>query len=360
LPWRPRWSGYRAWDREDALDPVLLLERRMRLARLAVTILFAGCVTEPVDDEIITDDIDLDGGKGDSANRPARFPIVLVHGFNASPARNGFGPEAVAALCADGHSVFAPALPPFASVADRADVLASAIDSALAGSIDACGRAPATPPAKVNLVAHSMGGLDSRFVVDSLGYGDRVASVTTLSTPHRGSMIADMALSLTATIDDDAMAAFATFLARPLGGEAPADLRAALSALAESSADAFTRENPDDKRVRYESWAGLSNVAGLVNPQDVAACERRLIGFASPFARHTMHVVLKPIALVVAHGTDLLPNDGLVQVASAKWGTFRGCVPADHIDEVGALGSTPFAHVDFLRRRAFELRMNGF
>jgi triacylglycerol lipase len=74
-----------------------------------------------------------------------------------------------------------------------------------------------------------------------------------------------------------------------------------------------------------------------------------------------MHVELKPIAIAVAHGGELLPNDGLVQVASAKCGTFRGCVPADHIDEVGAASSslTPFAYVKFVRNRAFELAARG-
>ena len=31
-------------------------------------------------------------------------------------------------------------------------------------------------------------------------------------------------------------------------------------------------------------------------------------------------------------------NDGLVTVASAKWGTFLGCVPADHLSEVCQIG----------------------
>ena len=32
-----------------------------------------------------------------------------------------------------------------------------------------------------------------------------------------------------------------------------------------------------------------------------------------------------------------MPNDGLVSIDSAKWGTFLGCVPADHLDEIGQL-----------------------
>jgi triacylglycerol lipase len=258
--------------------------------------------------------------------------------------------------------VFAPALPPYASVAVRAAALADAIDGALAGGEDACGNTPDVAPAKVNLIAHSMGGLDARFVVASLGYGDRVASVTTLSTPHRGSAIADMALGLTANVDPDAMNGLASWLERSLDTPSTVapDLRAALVALAESTAVSFNADNLDDPRVRYQSWAGLSNVAGIANPQDKAACEGKLRGFDASFDRHVMHLELEPIAAVVAHA-ELRPNDGLVQVASAKWGTFRGCVPADHIDEVSAaaVSVTPFPTVTWARGRAFELAAAG-
>ena len=48
-----------------------------------------------------------------------------------------------------------------------------------------------------------MGGLDSRYLIAKLGYGDRrsaIASLTTISTPHRGSAIADVLLRI---IPDD-------------------------------------------------------------------------------------------------------------------------------------------------------------
>lgn len=329
--------------------------------RIAIPLLaaLAACADQPTDDGVITDDpISLEGGKSDETFRATRFPIVLVHGFNASPQQFGFGPEVVAALCADGHSVFAPQTPAFASAEDRGDVLAAAIDDILAGGTDACGRTPAEAPAKVNIIAHSMGGLDTRYVIGSLGYGDRIDSVVTISTPHRGSAIADMALGLLAKVDTAALQALANLLGRPLGDDSP-DLLAAFTSLAEVSSGQFEIDNPDDPRVRFESWAGLSNVAGIINPRDVGACEHKLIGFASAFDRHVMHAALKPIAFVVAHTTSLIPNDGLVQVASAKWGEFRGCIPADHADEVGAFKTGSFDHVGFLRRRAFELAAKG-
>lgn len=43
---------------------------------------------------------------------------------------------------------------------------------------------------KVNLIAHSKGGLDCRYMIDRLGMKDKVASVTFLCTPHKGSRIA--------------------------------------------------------------------------------------------------------------------------------------------------------------------------
>jgi hypothetical protein len=30
-------------------------------------------------------------------------------------------------------------------------------------------------------------------------------------------------------------------------------------------------------------------------------------------------------------------NDGLVAIDSARWGSFLGCIPGDHLDEIGQL-----------------------
>ena len=44
---------------------------------------------------------------------------------------------------------------------------------------------------KVHVIAHSMGGLDARHMIVKLGMDSRVASLTTIGTPHRGSSLAD-------------------------------------------------------------------------------------------------------------------------------------------------------------------------
>ncbi len=43
---------------------------------------------------------------------------------------------------------------------------------------------------KINVIAHSKGGLESIYMIENLGMGEKVASLTTLCTPHKGSQVA--------------------------------------------------------------------------------------------------------------------------------------------------------------------------
>ena len=45
---------------------------------------------------------------------------------------------------------------------------------------------------KVNIIAHSKGGLDCRYAISAQGVGNMVASLTTISTPHHGSKTVDL------------------------------------------------------------------------------------------------------------------------------------------------------------------------
>lgn len=50
---------------------------------------------------------------------------------------------------------------------------------------------------KVHIIGHSMGGLDARYMIARLGMADRVASLTTVGTPHLGTSLADWGLTHT-------------------------------------------------------------------------------------------------------------------------------------------------------------------
>ena len=48
---------------------------------------------------------------------------------------------------------------------------------------------------KVNIIAHSKGGLDCRYAISELGAGEYIASLTTINTPHRGCLFAECLLN---------------------------------------------------------------------------------------------------------------------------------------------------------------------
>lgn len=289
------------------------------------------------------------------AGEATSYPIVLAHGFDASPDNRWGFYQVEEALVADGHTVYVAQVPPYNSVEVRAGYLAQQVDEVLAQ----------TGAPRVNLVAHSMGGLDGRYLISSLGYGDKVASLTTIASPHQGSAVADVALKLLPGVADDAINALARAWGRTYSDVAEdTDLRAALTALSEDNAAKFNAANPNDPQVFYQSWAGVSSVLGIPGPWDEAACEGKRLSHPRGGADR-MDLTLIPMAAMVAHGTELRPNDGMATVEGAKLGLFQGCIPADHLDEVGqpkdegADYHTGFDHVRFYRNLAFDLSARG-
>ncbi|MFO0674932.1 MAG: triacylglycerol lipase [Polyangiaceae bacterium] len=286
--------------------------------------------------------------------KPAKHPIVLAHGFNASPSNEWGFHRTAAALRSDGNTVVEASVEPFASVRVRAKSLAAEVDRVLAAS----------GAAKVNILAHSMGGLDARVLVGDLGYADRVASITTISTPHRGSAVADAALSVvpsSAAVDALATCWAGTFTRESLAEGS--DVRAALADLAEANAATFEAEHPIPEGVYAQSWAGVSAAFGssLNARREREVCEDR---FWRGITKHdAMATSLLPNALFVAGHPGMDPNDGMATVTSAKWGNFRGCIPADHLDEVGSstgVSATGVDYVAFYRDVVTDLAGRGY
>jgi triacylglycerol lipase len=365
----------------------------MRTCLLLPWILIFACATEPVEPELTKDQAAADAetrpedGKADGfdvcslagwygdgvcdrfcarfdsdcpligatpSGAHTKYPIVLHHGLAGGRAwiltYNGIRE----ALQADGHTVVQTQVPPFDSVEVRAAALAQQIDDTLR----------ATGATKVNLIAHAMGGLDARYLISTLGYGDKIATLTTMSTPHRGAALADFALSL--GVSDPLLNALALVIGAKVsdvGGDP--HLRAAMQAMAEATAESFNAANTDDARVVYQSYAGVSSVAG--SPSDrarvAATCENKLLVQPNTFDKERLEFI--PFAGIVGHGGSE-PHDGMVTVNSAKWGTFLGCVPGDHSDEIGQMTSarpnprTSWDPQRFWRNVAFDLAARGF
>jgi triacylglycerol lipase len=297
------------------------------------------------------------GGEGGAAARP--HPIVLAHGF--------FGFEEFAGLdfatyfyqvkeelAAQGEIVHTPAVDPFNDSTFRGAQLAEHVDAILA----------ATGAEKVILVGHSQGGLDARVVAHD--HPEKVAAVITVATPHGGSPVADVLLGL---VEDDRAADLLDELAEWVGGalydEAGEEtsIAAPLRLFSQPGIQAFNEAYPDAPGVFYASITGRSGGAGAGGDctPDVA------LPWVAQWVdqRDPIDPLFAVAEVIVAGGFDDVVNDGLVRARDARHGEFWGCVPADHLDEVGHLfgdgpgGGNTFRHQVFWRELVHEIRARG-
>lgn len=115
-----------------------------------------------------------------------RYPIFLAHGFGAIGSLVKPSPlhDPCMLLRSHGLVAFAPNVVPYASIETRAKNWVRLLNEVL----------EKYQFEKLNVVAHSMGGLDMRYALAHLDIQDRVASLTTLATPHHGTYLADLVL----------------------------------------------------------------------------------------------------------------------------------------------------------------------
>src|SRR5580700_11368315 len=117
-------------------------------------------------------------------------PVVLHHGiFNILTFKVGklkvctFSNAVENAIAGRGHPLIVSKVQPLASVATRAQELKETI----LRQLDLLG----LPDEKVVVIAHSMGGLDARYMISRLGMAPRVAALATIASPHRGDAFAE-------------------------------------------------------------------------------------------------------------------------------------------------------------------------
>lgn len=267
-----------------------------------------------------------EGGAGGMA-QGAPYPFVLAHGF--------FGFEKFAGkdfltyfykvkerLALEGEVVDTPSVDPFNDSGYRGHQLIDRIEAfrALTGA------------AKVNIIAHSQGGLDARVVAHERP--DLVASVVTIATPHLGTPAADVAMKLLSNpnaqkIIDDLGKLIGAPLYDQIGN--PTSVIKPLQLFSQAGITAFNAKYTDSPGVFYASIAGRSSYhasdndcAGDLSLQFITQWDKKL---------DPVDVFLGATSLLLGAGA----NDGLVRGADSRWGEFWGCVPADHLDEIGQL-----------------------
>lgn len=234
-----------------------------------------------------------------------RYPILMVHGvfFRDFKYFNYWG-RIPQELEKHGAVIYYGNHQSAASVADSGKELAGRIRQIV----------DETGCEKVNIIAHSKGGLDSRYAVSCLGIDQYVASLTTVNTPHRGCIFADYLLNKIPAAAKDKVAEGYNSALKVLGDETP-DFMAAVTDLTASACQEFNRKVPDCPGIYYQSVGSKLNAAS-----------------GGRFPLNFSHQLVKYF-----DG----PNDGLVAESSFPWGedyTFlttsgrRGISHGDMID----------------------------
>ena len=215
-----------------------------------------------------------------------RYPIFLVHGMGFREGRLiRYWGRIPRRLQQGGAQVFSSRQDSNGTVETNARQLAAELDDILRQ----------TGAERVNVIAHSKGGLEARYLISSMGYGEKIASVTTLSTPHHGSETVDVLMKL-----PDVLIRFGCRVAdlwyRFLGDQQP-DTYHAVAIFKTEHARRFNEANPDREGIYYQSF-----------------------GFVMKYALSDVFMWLPYV--VVRHFEG--ENDGLLSTKSVQWTNFRG------------------------------------
>lgn len=251
-----------------------------------------------------------------------KYPIVLCHGMAGFDSLFGVVDyfHGIAETLEDGGAeVHVTHVPAFSSSEQRGEALLAQIEDIVASS----------GQPKVNLIGHSHGGFDVRYV--AAVRPDLVASITTVGTPHQGAELANFLrdnISEGGVIEGvvGALAGFLGVLEGLLSGDlAQQDPVGGLESLTSAGAAAFNAKYPagmpssacaegaaSANGVRFYSWSGASSVTNLIDISDPA------LGASS-----------------VVYGEK---NDGLVGRCSSRFGkVIRDDYKMNHLDEVNQL-----------------------
>ena len=163
---------------------------------------------------------------------------------------------------------------------------------------------------KVNVVAHSMGGLDMRHALAHLGIEDKVASLTTIASPHRGTFLADLVLKT-----PEKLAEKITEAADWLGNNVyPFEKSDALQSVEQLSReyilDTFNPGTPDSGNIPVFSYGAA-------------------VGKGT---NYSLNPIFKFQNAQIFDKEGI--NDSFVSVESAKWGEYLGTINISHMHQI--------------------------
>lgn len=214
-----------------------------------------------------------------------KYPILMVHGvfFRDTRLFNYWG-RIPAKLEKNGAVIYYGNQQSAASVSDCAEELLKKIKEIISE----------TGSEKVNIIAHSKGGLDARYAISRLGADKYTASLTTVNTPHRGCLFAEYLLEKVPEKIRLGIASKYNAALKKVGDTNP-DFLAAVTDLTASRCSELNKSCPDSENVYYQSIGSKSKKAS--SGQFPLNLSYRFVKYFDG------------------------ENDGLVSVNSMKWGS---------------------------------------
>ena len=245
-----------------------------------------------------------------------RHPILLCHGFGAIGSLVKPSPLHESCMWMREHGLwaFAPNIVPYAPIEVRARSWARIItELSQQHSI-----------AKFNVVAHSMGGLDMRYALAHLGIEEKVASLTTIATPHKGTYLADFVRST------------------------PEVLSERIGDIVDWFADNVYIKERNDAFGSVEQLT-RTYVQEHFNPSTSEPTNIPLFSYSAAVGKGT-NDPLNPVFLFqnnLIHEKEG-PNDSFVSVESAKWGEHLGTIRLSHLNQINVQVGTKEAKKRYL------------
>lgn len=233
------------------------------------------------------------------------YPIVLIHGMLIKRSRPFSAFKKIKRrLETDGYRVYITNHDGVGTIESNAAQIKEEIEQILRET--GCG--------KVNLIAHSKGGLDARYMISALDMSDKVASLVTLCTPHYGSKMSRKILTMPEIFVKIINFTFNTFY--KIFGDKNPNLYAVGVQLKDDEMVKFNRTITDSPSVYYESYS--STLEGRKR--------NFVMGIPYIFSRYC----------------EQEETDGIVSASAAVWGEYKGMVapePLSH-NEVVICGPT--------------------